>query len=58
LQESAFELGERGAVLLHVEQAPVVPHMAEAENRKLPYELIFRCLSHSQGLPGPSFWHA
>lgn len=41
-QESAFELGERGAVLLGAEQPPIVPHMAEAEGRRLPYELIFR----------------
>lgn len=42
LQEQAFELGERGLVLQAVEQPPIIPHMAETEGRRFPYEVIFR----------------
>jgi vacuolar protein sorting-associated protein 52 len=37
-----FELGDRGAVLAGMDAAPLIPHIAEAEGRKLPYELVFR----------------
>ncbi len=38
-QEAVFELGERRKVLAQLDKEAVVPHMAEAEGKKLPYEV-------------------
>eukprot|EP00210_Caulerpa_lentillifera_P001709 g1642.t1 len=39
---SAFELGDRLQVLYNLEKAAIVPHVAEYEGKKFPYEVIFR----------------
>jgi hypothetical protein len=40
MQEAAvFELGERAAVLSSVEAPAIIPHMAEAEGKRLPPEV-------------------
>mmetsp|Transcript_35681 Transcript_35681/g.90202 ORF Transcript_35681/g.90202 Transcript_35681/m.90202 type:complete len:761 (-) Transcript_35681:796-3078(-) len=40
--EAVFELGERGAVLDQLGREAIIPHMAEYEGKKFPYEIIFR----------------
>ena len=35
----AFALGERGAILHHLDQAAIIPHVAESEARKAPFEV-------------------
>uniref|UniRef100_A0A383VE33 Uncharacterized protein n=1 Tax=Tetradesmus obliquus TaxID=3088 RepID=A0A383VE33_TETOB len=40
--ERAFELGERLDVLSQVSQPAIIPHMAEFEGKRFPYEVIFR----------------
>jgi hypothetical protein len=39
LQERAFELGERLDVLSQVSQPAIIPHMAEVEGKRFPYEV-------------------
>jgi hypothetical protein len=39
LQEAAFALGERGGVLAQVDQSPIIPHMADMEGKRFPYEV-------------------
>jgi hypothetical protein len=39
LQERAFELGERLDVLSQVNQPSIIPHMAEFEGKRFPYEV-------------------
>jgi hypothetical protein len=39
VQERAFELGERLAVLSQVNQPSIIPHMAEVEGKRFPYEV-------------------
>lgn len=39
MQEHTFALGERVGVLAQVDQAAVIPHMAEMEGRRFPYEV-------------------
>jgi hypothetical protein len=34
-----FELGDRGAILAQVKEMPMIPHMAEFEGKKFPYEV-------------------
>lgn len=48
----AFALGERGNILHHLEQAAIIPHVAESESKKAPFEvgghpLLFVSLSNS-----------
>jgi hypothetical protein len=38
-QEHTFELGERAAVLYQLDQPAIVPHVAEVEGKKFPYEV-------------------
>jgi hypothetical protein len=38
-QERAFELGERLDVLSQVSQPAIIPHMAEFEGKRFPYEV-------------------
>lgn len=38
-QEHMFELGERANVLRQVDEAAVIPHVAEVEGKKFPYEV-------------------
>lgn len=38
-QEHTFELGDRVAVLTQVDQQAIIPHMAEVEGKKFPYEV-------------------
>ena len=38
-RSDAFQLGERGAVLGHLDQAAIIPHVATAEGHKYPYEV-------------------
>lgn len=38
-QEHTFELGERAAVLHQVDQPAIIPHLAEVEGKKFPYEV-------------------
>ncbi|KXZ50200.1 hypothetical protein GPECTOR_17g837 [Gonium pectorale] len=40
--EATFSLGERAAVLDQLDKPAIIPHMAEYEGRKFPYEVIFR----------------
>ena len=35
----AFALGERGNILHHLDQAAIIPHVAESESRKAPFEV-------------------
>lgn len=44
-KSDAFQLGERAAVLSHLEQAAIIPHVATAEGHKFPYEVLFRSLN-------------
>ncbi|MEW5309332.1 MAG: hypothetical protein WDW38_001227 [Sanguina aurantia] len=37
-----FQLGERASVLNASSQAAIIPHMAEYEGKKFPYEVVFR----------------
>lgn len=37
-----FAVGERGAILHHLDQAAIIPHVAETESRKFPYEAHHR----------------
>ena len=41
----AFALGERGNILHHLDQAAIIPHVAESESRKAPFEVRLRCAS-------------
>ena len=34
----AFALGERGNILHHLDQAAIIPHVAESESKKAPFE--------------------
>lgn len=34
-----FAVGDRAAILHHLDQAAIIPHIAEGENRKYPYEV-------------------
>ena len=38
-RHDAFALGDRGAILHHLDQAALIPHVAEAEGRKAPVEV-------------------
>lgn len=38
-QASAFTVGDRGAILHHLDQAAIIPHVAESEKRKFPHEV-------------------
>ncbi|KAG2482867.1 hypothetical protein HYH03_018212 [Edaphochlamys debaryana] len=40
--EATFSLGDRAAVLDQLDKPAIIPHMAEYEGRKFPYEVIFR----------------
>jgi vacuolar protein sorting-associated protein 52 len=42
---SAFALGDRAAVLAAIDAPPLILHEAEAENRRFPFEALFRSLS-------------
>ncbi|KAK9822680.1 hypothetical protein WJX81_008329 [Elliptochloris bilobata] len=44
-RRDAFALGDRGAILHHLDQAALIPHVAEAEGRKAPVEAIFRSVN-------------
>ncbi|KAK9838884.1 hypothetical protein WJX74_005159 [Apatococcus lobatus] len=44
-RSDAFQLGERAAVLSHLDQAAIIPHVATAEGHKFPYEVLFRSLN-------------
>ncbi|KAK9819744.1 hypothetical protein WJX72_001832 [[Myrmecia] bisecta] len=37
-----FALGERAAILHHLDQAALIPHVLEAQNKKFPFEVLFR----------------
>lgn len=39
LQERAFQLGERLDVLSQVNQPSMIPHMADFEGKRFPYEV-------------------
>jgi hypothetical protein len=36
----AFVLGQRAGLLLHLDQAALIPHVVESEHRKFPYEVL------------------
>ena len=36
-----FALGDRAALLHHLDQAAIIPHVADSEGRKYPYEVRF-----------------
>lgn len=38
-QEATFSLGERAAVLEQLDKPAIIPHMAEFEGKKFPYEV-------------------
>jgi hypothetical protein len=55
----AFALGERGNILHHLDQAAIIPHVAEAESKKAPPEV---CSAPSRALAllpitGTSYGH-
>ncbi|KAK9908133.1 hypothetical protein WJX75_003087 [Coccomyxa subellipsoidea] len=41
----AFALGDRGNILHHLEQAAIIPHVAESESKKAPFEVLFRSVN-------------
>ena len=41
----AFALGDRAGILHHLDQAAIIPHIAETENKKFPYEVGFDTLA-------------
>jgi hypothetical protein len=43
VQERPFELGERLDVLSQVSQPAIIPHMAEFEGKRFPYEVRGAC---------------
>lgn len=45
-----FAVGDRAAILHHLDQAAIIPHVAESENRKLPYEVHVLTLSGGKPL--------
>eukprot|EP00877_Chromochloris_zofingiensis_P003974 jgi/Chrzof1/13578/Cz08g03010.t1 len=40
--EHTFQLGERVTVLSQVDKPAIIPHMAEFEGKRFPYEVVFR----------------
>lgn len=40
--EAIFELRERASVLAQSDKSAIIPHMAEHEGKRFPYEVIFR----------------
>lgn len=55
----AFALGDRAGILHHLDQAAIIPHIAETENKKFPYEVglprwNFICAGFAPG-PGTSY---
>jgi hypothetical protein len=44
-RSSSFALGDRAAVLAAIDAPPLILHEAEAENRRFPFEALFRSLS-------------
>ena len=65
-RSDAFQLGERAAVLSHLDQAAIIPHVATAEGHKFPYEVCPRtcrgglspCKSSQQQLPSVCVSHS
>ena len=54
----AFALGERGNILHHLDQAAIIPHVAESESRKAPFEArpcapVPACMHHMHHAPLP-----
>ncbi|KAJ8770375.1 hypothetical protein K2173_014988 [Erythroxylum novogranatense] len=43
-RSSIFALGERINILKEIEQPALIPHIAEANSQKYPYEVLFRSL--------------
>ena len=39
-----LRMGARGLLLRRIDQAAIVPHIAESEGKKFPYEVLFRSL--------------
>lgn len=39
LQEKVFELGDRLEVLSQLEKPAIIPHMADFEGKRFPYEV-------------------
>ena len=48
-----FAVGDRGAILHHLDQAAIIPHVVESENRKIPYEVNVLTLSEGKPLSQP-----
>lgn len=42
----AFALGERAGILHHLDQAAIIPHVAETEDKKFPYEVSLPGTEH------------
>jgi len=40
-----FAVGDRANILLHLDAAALIPHVAEAERRKFPAEVLFRSVN-------------
>jgi len=55
-RRDAFALGERGAILHHLDQAPLIPHVVEAEGGRAHVEVragagaARRCHPHVGGM--------
>jgi hypothetical protein len=43
-RSSVFALGERINILKEIDQPALIPHIAEANSQKYPYEVLFRSL--------------
>ncbi len=48
MQEHTFELGARAAVLSQMDQPAIIPHMAEYEGKRFPYEVKYSNSKSSQ----------
>jgi hypothetical protein len=45
----AFSLGERAAILHHLDQAALIPHVAKSEGKKFPYEVGLQPAAYCKG---------
>ncbi len=47
-----FALGDRAALLHHLDQAAIIPHVADSEGRKYPFEVRFGLHQGAEMLQG------
>ncbi|DBA84296.1 TPA: hypothetical protein ACH3X2_006350 [Trebouxia sp. C0005] len=44
-RQDVFVVGDRGSILHHLDQPAIIPHVAESENKKFSFELLFRSVN-------------